>query len=155
MKQTFPETKQVLSALDAIIAGSDSRERALKETASLLAREIDHYNWVGFYLVDEPGDHLVLGPFVGAPTEHARIAFGSGVCGQVAVSKTSRVIQDVSQEDNYLACSLDVQSEVVFPIMKKGVFVAELDIDSHSRAPFTDKDNTLLEAVCKKLELLF
>ena len=103
----------------------------------------------------EPGDQLVLGSHVGASTEHTKIAFGAGVCGQVATSETRMIIQNVALEENYLSCGSNVQSEVVFPVMKAGKMIAELDIDSHALSPFTQDDIDLLEAICLKLEILF
>jgi GAF domain-containing protein len=61
------------------------------------------------------------------------------------------VVQDVTQVDNYISCGLEVQSEIVVPIILNGKFVAELDIDSHSAAPFTDEDSIFLEKICKLL----
>ena len=155
MKNTFPEIAPLLISVEAIIKYRATRDEVFRDVSELLAARIDHYDWVGFYIVDESGQNLNLGPYVGASTDHTKIAFGKGVCGQVAVSQMSRIIQDVSLEDNYLSCSSNVNSEVVFPIMKAGKFVAELDIDSHAKAPFTEKDTELLEAICQKLEVLF
>ncbi len=155
MNSPFPNIRTLLKSVDQILAKVSSRDSVLLQISQLLEREVEHYNWVGFYLVDDSGENLVLGPYVGAPTDHTMIAFGKGICGQVAVSETSRIIQDVNQEDNYLSCSINVKSEVVFPIKKAGHFVAELDIDSHHVAPFTDQDTELLEAICQKLEHLF
>ncbi|MBT3575872.1 MAG: GAF domain-containing protein [Candidatus Marinimicrobia bacterium] len=151
----FPHIKPLLNSVDTIINELDSRDEILQEISALLSSKVDHYNWVGFYIVDESGTNLILGPYVGATTDHVKIAFGKGICGQVAVSQTSRIIQDVSLEDNYLSCSSNVQSEVVFPIMKDDKFVAELDIDSHAISPFTELDTELLEAICEKLKHLF
>jgi len=155
MKTSFPPIKPILDLVDVFIGNLDSRDEVLQQISVLLSNRVDHYNWVGFYIVDESGTTLILGPYVGAATDHVKIAFGKGICGQVAVSEMSRVIQDVSLEDNYLSCNSKVQSEVVFPIMKDGKFVAELDIDSHATSPFTDQDTELLKAVCKKLAVLF
>jgi len=155
MNKTFPEIDTILAAVDTILAGSKSRNEFLQAIAELLSEAVFHYDWVGFYLVDESGDHLILGPYVGAHTDHNKIAFGKGICGQVAVSEMSRIIQDVSLEDNYLSCSSNVRSEVVFPIKIAGKFVAELDIDSHAISPFSAADTELLEAICLKLEMLF
>jgi L-methionine (R)-S-oxide reductase len=152
---SFPPIKPLLNTVDQIISDLDSRDEALQKISELLSAKVDHYDWVGFYIVDESGSNLVLGPYVGAPTDHVKIAFGKGICGQVAVSEASRIIQDVSLEDNYLSCSMNVKSEVVFPIMKDGKFVAELDIDSHAVSPFTVQDTKLLEAICEKLADLF
>ena len=119
---------------------------ALTSLCNHLREAIPHYSWVGFYVVTDPTS-LVLGPFSGAPTDHVRIPFGTGVCGQVAASGTSLVIPDVRAESNYLACSLTVRSEVVVPVRLDGALVAVLDIDSPVLNPFTDAEVALLEAV--------
>ena len=155
MNQAFPDINSLLQSVDEIIQGAKTNNEIFLDISTLLVENAPHYNWVGFYLVDESGENLVLGPYVGAPTDHTKIAFGKGICGQVAISEVSRIIQDVTHEDNYLSCSSNVRSEVVFPIKKNGKFVAELDIDSHALSPFTDQDTQLLEAVCQKLEILF
>ncbi|MBC8191964.1 MAG: GAF domain-containing protein [Candidatus Marinimicrobia bacterium] len=151
----FPHIKPLLNSIDTIISDLDSRDDILQKISELLSERVDHYNWVGFYIVDESGTNLILGPYVGDPTDHVKIAFGKGICGQVAVSQMSLIIQDISLEDNYLSCSSNVQSEVVFPIMKGDKFVAELDIDSHAISPFTELDTKLLEAICEKLAVIF
>ncbi len=124
-------------------------EDLLLQVCSLLKEKVYHYDWVGFYILKNNG--LELGPYVGKPTDHTYIGIGKGVCGQVAESGKTMVVQDVSQEDNYIACSIDVQSEIVVPVLKNGKFVAEIDIDSHSPAPFTNKDELFLEKVCELL----
>jgi GAF domain-containing protein len=86
---------------------------------------------------------------VGAPTDHTRIPFGQGICGQAAERKETFVVQDVSMEDNYLSCSVDVRSEIVLPIMDGGEVLGELDIDSHAVSPFTEQDGQLLTGICE------
>ena len=117
----------------------------------LLKQEVYHYDWVGFYILDPVNNELILGPFVGKPTPHTHIAIGKGICGQVAESGQTMVVQDVTQVENYISCGLDVQSEIVVPVLKDGRFVAELDIDSHSPAPFTEEDSEFLNKVCNLL----
>lgn len=126
-------------------------ENLLLKVCELLKTEVYHYDWVGFYILDPANNELVLGPFVGKPTQHTHIAVGKGVCGQVAASGETMVVQDVTQVDNYISCGLDVQSEIVVPVLKNGRFVAELDIDSHSSAPFTDQDSQFLSSICSLL----
>ena len=123
-------------------------DNLLLRICELLKREVYHYDWVGFYILDQEKNELVLGPFVGKPTQHTHIAVGKGICGQVAESGQTMVVQDVTQVDNYISCGLDVQSEIVVPVLKNGKFIAELDIDSHSPAPFTDGDSKFLAEVC-------
>jgi len=123
----------------------------LLKTCELLKKEVYHYDWVGFYILDQTSNELYLGPFAGKPTQHTRIAVGKGICGQVAESGKTMVVQDVTQVENYISCGLEVQSEIVVPILKNGQFVAELDIDSHSPAPFTGDDELFLSRICELL----
>jgi GAF domain-containing protein len=132
--------------------------KSLQSICSLLWTTVHHYNWVGFYIVDATGQYLDLGPYSGAPTEHTRIAFGRGICGQAAATGKAFVVDDVSKETNYLACSLAVKSEIVLPIFAPGCnnkVVAELDIDSHTLGAFTPEDRAFLERLCGMVGFLF
>jgi L-methionine (R)-S-oxide reductase len=128
------------------------RMTRLKAMCQLMLSLAPHYNWVGIYLVDrdEP-DVLLLGPYAGASTEHERIPFGRGVCGQVAFSEKTRVVPDVTRADEYLSCSPDVRSEVVVPIMKEDRFVGVLDIDSHLDDAFDEGDVVFLEELSRRV----
>lgn len=140
---------------DILEKGSDTDE-VLSEVARILKERVPHYDWVGFYIADPEGkEELHLGPFAGEPTEHERIPFGKGICGRAASELDTIVIQDVSEQDNYLSCSPFVRSEVVVPIISGGEFVAELDIDSHDLGPFSDLDRSFLEDICSRLSSLF
>lgn len=144
---TKPDFTEVYSKISALVKSGD--DDLLLQICALLKQEVYHYDWVGFYILDENKNELVLGPFVGKPTEHTHIPVGKGICGQVAASGETMVVQDVTQVENYISCGLDVQSEIVVPVMKNGKFVAELDIDSHSPAPFTADDNKFLNQICE------
>ena len=142
----------LLNNIENVIDGTVSTGEALQTICHLLKDSISHYDWVGFYLVDpEKERELVLGPYVGEPTEHVRIPFGLGICGQAAERKETFMVQDVSKEKNYLSCSIEVKSEIVIPILKNDEVVGELDIDSHSVSPFTYEDRNFLEQVCEMI----
>lgn len=146
----------ILNDVDLIIANNSSRDQKLKEICTLLDREIDPFDWTGFYLTDPNEDRmLILGPYVGEETDHTRIAYGTGICGQAAETLDTFVVQDVSKAGNYLACSLYVKSEIVVPIMKEGEFMGELDIDSHTLNAITPELKELCEKICQKLSLIF
>ncbi|HHH77746.1 MAG TPA: GAF domain-containing protein [Thermoplasmatales archaeon] len=145
--------ESLLERIDEI-TNSLQGEEALRSVCRLLREAVPHYDWVGFYIVS-PGDELVLGPFVGAPTEHTKIHFGEGICGQAAERREAFVVQDVSEEKNYLSCSVDVKSEIVMPVFRGGRLVGELDIDSHSLSPFSSDDVEFLEEVCRKVSVFF
>ncbi len=128
-------------------------DNLLENICKLLNEKVFYYNWTGFYLINDEG-LLELGPFVGEPTEHVKIPVGKGICGQAAERKVTFLIQDVSQETNYLSCSSHVKSEIVVPIMKSSEEVfGEIDIDSHYVAPFDERDREFLEWIALQLEV--
>jgi GAF domain-containing protein len=158
MKESvFQEHRILLSQIKKTIDDpGKTRNDKLQDICEVLADDIDVFDWVGFYLVDPDADReLVLGPYVGEETDHTRIPFGTGICGQAAETNETFVVQDVSEEENYLACSVEVEAEIVVPIRKKGEFVAEIDIDSHTRNAITDEHRNLLEEICDIVAELF
>lgn len=139
----------LLREVGEIVAGPLEQNQKLQAICELLRDRVAHYDWVGFYLIEPSTTDLVLGPYAGEPTEHVRIPMGRGICGQAAQTKQTFVVQDVSQESNYLSCSRNVRSEIVVPIFRDGNVVGELDIDSHALAAFSEEDSVFLEEVCK------
>lgn len=130
----------------------------MKKMVKLLHERMLKYNWVGFYML-EPGAQppmLVLGAFAGATTPHIRIPLNQGICGAAASSGQTVVVDDVSKDPRYLACSLETKSEIVVPVFAHGEVVGELDIDSHFAAAFTPEHQALVQhcarLVGKKLE---
>jgi len=126
-----------------------SQEDALSKLCFLLKTNVPHYNWVGIYVMNNKDNMLELGPFAGEATEHTRIPYGRGICGQVAVSGQTFVVPDVWLQDNYLACSLETKAEIVLPIYQAKTLVAQLDIDSHYANPFTAEDEVFLNEICR------
>lgn len=144
---TASERETIYREAVATLDGEGSAGVRLHRLCDYLRQCIPAYDWVGFYLV-VPGERLlVLGPFAGEPTEHLRIEFGRGICGQAAERRETFVVDDVRNQSNYLSCSVKVRAEIVVPVYHGGEVVGEIDIDSHSVAPFTEHDRTLLEAL--------
>lgn len=129
----------------------DNRDEKLKKVCMLLDQEVPYFNWTGFYFKNGDKDELVLGPYVGAETDHTVIPFGKGICGQVAVSGETFVVPDVAAQDNYLSCSIETKAEIVVPIFKDGKNIGQIDIDSHTADPFTAEDRELLEWLCEEV----
>jgi GAF domain-containing protein len=140
---------ELLPELKATLRGGAAEEEKLQRVCDLLKAEVPYFDWVGFYITDpEKPDDLVLGPYNGAPTEHVRISVGTGICGRAAQTRRMFVVQDVSKETNYLACSPEVKAEIVLPILVGGEIWGELDIDSHTLSPFSSDDGEFLGKVC-------
>lgn len=132
-----------------------SRDEKLKNICQLLQDSVAYYNWVGFYFANHETKTLHLGAYVGAETDHTIIPFGKGICGQVAVSNQNFVVPDVAAQDNYIACSFTVKSEIVVPLFVDGINIGQLDIDSHVIDPFTNADEKFLEFVNLEVAKLF
>ena len=146
----------LLDKIQTILNEAADREEAMQHICALLHREVSHYDWVGFYLVDPLAEReLVLGPYAGEPTEHIRIPFGTGICGQAAETRKTIIVDDVTRESNYLACSPYVQSEIVVPILKGKELIGQIDIDSETPAAMDDEDKKLLESIAKEVSELF
>lgn len=143
------------SILDVLEQDSVLNDK-LHAICSLLHDKVEYFDWVGFYIADKNVENqLLLGPYVGEPTDHTVIPYGKGICGQVAVSKETFISQDVKAESNYISCSIHVQSEIVVPILKDGEFVAQIDIDSNTKNAITAEHKNLLEKICTLLAIHF
>lgn len=138
-----------------IINSNKTRDEKLLNICQLLNNEISYYNWVGFYFANHESKTLHLGPYVGAETDHTVIPFGKGICGQVAESNQNFVVPDVAAQDNYIACSFTVKSEIVVPLFVNGINIGQIDIDSHEIDPFTEADERFLEFVNQEIASLF
>jgi GAF domain-containing protein len=132
-----------------------SRDEKLLNVCQLLNENVEYYNWVGFYFANQDTKTLHLGPYVGAETDHTVIPFGKGICGQVAVSNENFVVPDVAAQDNYIACSFTVKSEIVVPLFVNGENIGQIDIDSHVLNPFTKDDEHFLEFVNQEIAKLY
>ncbi|AUC14082.1 histidine kinase [Tenacibaculum sp. SZ-18] len=139
------------SNIDSIIASQSTREEKLQEICNYLKSEITYYDWVGFYFKNGDKEELKLAQYAGEETEHTIIPFGKGICGQVALSNENFVVQDVSEQDNYISCGWKVKSEIVIPIFIDGENIGQIDIDSHTINPFSTEDEKLLEYICEKI----
>ncbi|MDA8847994.1 GAF domain-containing protein [Flavobacteriaceae bacterium] len=144
----FNELKPKISDL---VSRSSSLDTTLKDVCELLKTSIPYYDWVGFYFKNGEKEELKIGPYAGATTDHEIIPFGKGICGQVAVSNKNFVVADVSSQDNYIACSLSVRSEIVIPLFVNNINIGQLDIDSNTIDPFTHEDERFLEFVCESV----
>ncbi len=145
LKQLQPSVIELLTQNDQTV------EERLQQLCEFLKARVPYYNWVGFYFRNGEREELKLGPYAGAPTEHDIIPFGKGICGQVAVSNENFVVPDVSAQDNYIACSINVRSEIVVPLFVDGKNIGQIDIDSETPDPFSAEDERFLEFVNREV----
>mgnify|MGYP000061136963 CR=1 FL=1 len=141
--------------INTIIISNNSKEDKLQTICDYLEKEISYYDWVGFYFKNGNKNELKLAQYTGEETEHVIIPFGKGICGQVAISNENFVVQDVSEQDNYISCGWKVKSEIVIPIFVNNENIGQIDIDSHTANIFSEKDERLLEYICDKVANIF
>jgi GAF domain-containing protein len=146
--------RDLKSKIKSLVDNAQNVEQTLLLICKLLKSEIPYYDWVGFYFKNGDKKELKLGPYAGSATDHTIIPFGKGICGQVAVSNKNFVVPDVKAQDNYIACSLTVKSEIVIPLFVNGENIGQIDIDSNTLNPFTKEDEEFLEFVCAKVAVL-
>ena len=124
-----------------------SKSEILKKVCGLLKEKIDFYDWVGFYFLNEDKKKLVLLSFAGKPTEHKEIPVGKGICGQVAKTSKSLIVDDVSKEKNYISCDIEVKSEIVVPIFVNSKNIGQIDVDSRKLNAFDKNDENFLKQI--------
>ncbi|UYV16262.1 GAF domain-containing protein [Porphyrobacter sp. ULC335] len=146
--------RELLAATDALTADEPDSVANMANVAALLWEFLPDLNWAGFYRVGAAKngavDELVLGPFVGRPA-CIRIPFGTGVCGTAAQSRATQLVADVHAFPGHIACDAASQSELVVPVLRDGVVVAVIDLDSPSPARFAEADAAGIEALAAML----
>jgi len=123
----------------------------LREAVKSLKASDSRYDWVGIYLLNPEENVLWLHNYLGPATEHAKIPVGQGVCGTAVAEKRNQNVPDVTQIENYLACSPRTRSELVVLIRAGDEILGQIDIDSDQPAAFTGEDEELVQAVADKL----
>ncbi|MGU3315478.1 GAF domain-containing protein [Sphingomonas sp. M6A6_1c] len=140
--------RDLLSALDALTADEPDAVANMANASALIWQYLPDLNWAGFYRLI--GDELVLGPFQGKAA-CIRIALGKGVCGTAAATRTTQLVEDVHAFPGHIACDAASRSELVVPIVRDGVLVGVLDLDSPEPARFDAEDAAGCEALAALL----
>jgi L-methionine (R)-S-oxide reductase len=139
--------EELLQEFQNFAKTASNAQSVMERIAQRLHEKMARYNWVGFYLVDPAdSDFLLVGPFVGSFTPHARIPLNRGLCGAAASRGQTVVVQDVSTDPRYLAGSTMVNSEIVVPIFAMNKLAGELDIESYFADTFNQPEQDFIEA---------
>jgi len=137
----------------ALMAGEPNRTANLANVTAAIQATFS-WHWVGFYLVDETRDELVLGPFQG-PVACTRLQRGKGVCAAAWTSQATVNVPDVEAFPGHVACSSLTRSELVVPVVVDGIVVAVLDIDSRQEADFDADDEAGMAGLVQEVENLW
>lgn len=138
----------IFSQLDALL--QDETDVVLKMVSinCILRSNLQHCYWLGFYCVHD--EALIVGPYQGT-LGCLHIEFKKGVCGAVAHSKQTKIVDDVhalTQGQDHIACDPNSKSEIVLPVFNhEQKLIAVFDIDSSEIGSFTDTDKQYLEQI--------
>lgn len=141
-QEILPQIKSLIESEINLIANLANVTAVLKQSFG--------WFWVGFYLIDNASNELVLGPFQG-PLACTRIAFGKGVCGQSWQQQNTIIVPDVNAHPGHIACSSQSQSEIVVPIISNDSVIGVLDVDADKVNQFNQIDATYLETLVQLL----
>ncbi len=125
----------------------------LQDVVDLLYLLFDKYNWIGIYIVKD--NNLILGPWKGIQaTEHIKIPIGKGICGSAVKTGKTELINNVNNDNRYLACFTSTKSEIVVPIRRNDNIIGEIDIDSDKKDSFDHNDKEFLEEIATNLKFI-
>ena len=142
--------RSLIPQISALLSGETDEIANMANVCAALKEQFNFF-WVGFYLVKN--DELVLGPFQG-PVACSRIQKGKGVCGSSWKQEEILIVPDVDAFPGHIACSSASKSEIVIPMIRNGLVIGVLDVDSDELNSFDQSDavnlSTILELITFK-----
>lgn len=141
---------ELAAQLHSLLHGETNALANAANFTALVFHALPGLNWCGFYFVDAAGagSELVLGPFQGQPA-CVRIAFGRGVCGTAAATRTTQRVPDVHAFPGHIACDAASRSEIVVPLIRAdGTLLGVWDVDSPLLNRFDADDEAGMQSLC-------
>ncbi|MDH4467680.1 MAG: GAF domain-containing protein [Bacteriovoracaceae bacterium] len=122
---------------------------------SSLLKTNHQYFWVGFYLVEESSQQLVLGPFQGT-LACTRIPIGRGVCGTAWKNQESLFVPNVHEFPGHIACDSRSECEIVIVLKNSETqkIWGVLDIDSSAVGGLKNEDFQALKLIGETISKL-
>ena len=124
--------RMLCAQLQSLLADERDFVANAAQFSAFLFNQVDDLNWAGFYL--NRNEELVLGPFQ-----------GQVACGAAAATRQTQRVEDVHAFPGHIACDSASNSELVIPLVKDGVLIGVLDLDSPRTARFSEADQQGLE----------
>jgi phosphoserine phosphatase RsbU/P len=124
----------------------------LHRTADLVRAVID-YKIFAILLLNERTNDLRMRFQIGhtPEAERLRIRVGKGVVGRAAEHRESVLLQDVTQDDNYISANPDVRSELAVPLIVKNRVIGVIDLQSEQVGYFQPEHRRLLELTASRV----
>ncbi len=145
--------------LDAILVAMADTINATLDLDTLLGkvaeaiRGVIKYEIFAILLLNERTQELRMRFQIGhAPeVEKIRIKVGSGVTGQAVQRREAVLVNDVSQEPNYINAHPAVQSELAIPMIAKNKVIGVIDLQAAQVGYFNEEHRRLLTVVASRI----
>jgi sigma-B regulation protein RsbU (phosphoserine phosphatase) len=127
-------------------------ETLLKRTSELV-RAVIEYRIFAIFLLNDRTHDLRMRFQIGhtAQTERTRVPLGRGVVGQVALTRQSILLNNVSASDIYIAANPEVCSELAVPLIAKNRLIGVMDIESEHAGYFREEHLHLLTLTASRI----
>jgi sigma-B regulation protein RsbU (phosphoserine phosphatase) len=106
--------------------------QTLLNRTSELVRAVIHYRIFAIFLLNDRTHELRMRFQIGHTPDVERMRFptGSGVVGQVALTRQPLLLNDVSAYEHYIDANPEVRSELAVPLIAKNRLIGVMDLES-------------------------
>jgi phosphoserine phosphatase RsbU/P len=128
-------------------------DTTLRRVAELVRKVID-YEIFAILLLNEKTQELRFRFQTGYPREYAervRVKVGKGVTGRAAQLRQAILVDDVTQENDYIEAIPNVRSELAVPLIVKNRVIGVIDIEARAAGYFTDEHRRLLTLIGSRM----
>jgi len=152
MKKEIKEQRygRLFEQIESLLKPENGLIANMATITAVLYHKMDHYFWVGFYLIYN--DKLIVGPYQG-PLACMILEKNKGVCWAGVIRKETIVVPDVEKFPGHIACDSRSKSESVVPGKNNtGEIIGVLDVDSKNLSSFDETDAFWLERIAGLLK---
>jgi phosphoserine phosphatase RsbU/P len=120
---------------------------------SELVRAVIQYRIFAIFLLNDRTHDLRMRFQIGhtSETQRTRVPLGRGVVGQVALTRQSILLNDVSNSDFYVAANPEVCSELAVPLIAKNRLIGVMDLESEHAGYFRAEHLHLLTLTASRI----
>jgi sigma-B regulation protein RsbU (phosphoserine phosphatase) len=125
----------------------------LLNRTSQLVRAVIHYRIFAIFLLNDRTHDLRARFQIGhtAEGQRARLPLGSGIVGQVALTRLPILANDVSIDPYYISVNPEVRSELAVPLIAKNRLIGVMDIESEQAGYFRPEHLHLLTLTASRI----
>jgi sigma-B regulation protein RsbU (phosphoserine phosphatase) len=127
--------------------------QTMLERTSELVRAIINYRIFAIFLLNDRTHDLRMRFQIGhtAETERTRVPMGRGVVGQVALTRQSILLNDVTTSDIYVPANAAVRSELAVPLIAKNRLIGVMDLESEETGYFKEDHLHILTLTASRI----